>query len=221
MQPLDFCSQFGFVSLGTIQKFVGRRINLANFHNVDAVFGGRRDLDKFSANIVAGSVKFMALQRGNNKDLDIFSAHPKRHQLHCEGFPCSGCAKQCHVGILIYSRIKDIHDNQRVIVFVDTKQDSVIIAHLKRCEGIAACNAGSQYVPFGTGEQLSLQRYQRQCRQHRLLFPKMTGYSLHVLRQQQLFHFVGAPLQFFQAVGCDGNENVHIIEILIICQSIL
>ena len=44
----------------------------------------------------------------------------------------------------------------------------------------------------------------------------MAGHRLHVLGEHQLFHLVGAPLQFLKAVCRDGDEDVHVIEILVI-----
>ena len=49
----------------------------------------------------------------------------------------------------------------------------------------------------------------------------MTGHRLHVLGKQQLFHFICAPLQFLQAVCRNRNKDIHIIKILIGCQTIL
>ena len=42
--------------------------------------------------------------------------------------------------------------------------------------------------------------------------------QIHVLGDQELFHFLYPPLQFLQVRCRNGNEEVHIVEILIIGQ---
>ena len=61
MQSLDFGSKFGLFCLGSIQQVIGRGIYFTDFHNIDTVSGGGRNLDEFSADIAAGPVEFMAL----------------------------------------------------------------------------------------------------------------------------------------------------------------
>lgn len=58
-----------------------------------------------------------------------FLLHPESHSLHGEGFSGSGCSKNGNVGILILFGVKNIGDDQGVIMFVDTKKNAVVITN--------------------------------------------------------------------------------------------
>ena len=106
-------------------------------------------------------------------------------------------------------------------MLVYPQKDAVVVTHLKGGKGITACHAACQDVALGALKQLFLQRYQRQGGEQRLFLPEVAGDRLHVLGEHQLFHFIGAPLQFLKAVRRDGDEDVHVIEILVVCKPFL
>ena len=84
MEPLDFRRQQGLLHAGAVQQLVHRLVHLADLHDVDAVFGGRGNLDELSADVGAGPVELMAFEGRHDKYLDAFSPHAGRHQLHGE-----------------------------------------------------------------------------------------------------------------------------------------
>ena len=112
MEPLDFGSQSGSIQCRSVQQFIDRIINFADFHDVNAILAGRRDLDKFSTYVFTGPVKFMPLQRSNDEDLDSLPPHPKCHSLHGEGFASTRTSKDTDVGVFILFGIKNICDDQ-------------------------------------------------------------------------------------------------------------
>ena len=163
----------------------------------------------------------MSFQWSNDKYLNAFPAHPESHSLHGEGFSGSGCSKNGNVGILILFGVKNIGDDQGVIMFVDTKKNAVVITNAITDKWITACRTGSQRIAFGKFVKFFVQADQRKRRQESLLLQKVTGAKIHVLRNQQLFHFLNPPLEFFQIVSCDCNQQVHIVEVFIVGESLL
>ena len=121
MQLLDLPGERRVVHGRTVQQLIDGVIRSPDLHDVDAVAAGRGNLDKLPADILAGPVELMSFQRSDNKYFDIFAPHPGGKKLHGEGFPCTGAAQDCKIGIFILSGIKDICNNQGVIVFVDAK----------------------------------------------------------------------------------------------------
>ena len=112
MEPLDFGSQSGSIQCRSIQQFIDRIINFSDFHDVNAILAGRRDLDEFSAHVFTGPVKFMPLQWSNDEDLDSFPTHPKCHGLHGEGLASTGASKDTDVGVFILFGIKNVRYDQ-------------------------------------------------------------------------------------------------------------
>ena len=112
MEPLDFGSQSGSIQCWSIQQFIDRIINFADFHDVNAILACRRDLDKFSTHVFTGPVKFMPLQRSNDEDLDSLPPHPKCHSLHGEGLTGTGASKDTNVGVFILFGIKNVRYDQ-------------------------------------------------------------------------------------------------------------
>ena len=60
VQSLYFGCKLGFIRLRSVQQVVCGGIHLTDFHDVDTVFGGRRDRNKFSAYIAAGTMELMS-----------------------------------------------------------------------------------------------------------------------------------------------------------------
>ena len=56
-------------------------------------------------------MKFVAFERGDDKDLDAAAPHSGGHQLHSKAFPGAAGSKQCDIGIFINAGIKDIYDD--------------------------------------------------------------------------------------------------------------
>ena len=61
VKPLDLACQCGGIQCRSVQQFIYRIVYLPDFHDVDTVLTGRRDLDKFSADIPCSPVKFESL----------------------------------------------------------------------------------------------------------------------------------------------------------------
>ena len=149
MQLLNLPGKHGFIDIGRIQQISNRGIGLADFHNVDTIWRCRAYLNELTTDVVAGTVEFIALQRSDNECLDILSSHSQCHKLHGECLTGTGCAENRHIRILVNTAVKDIHNDERVIVLVDTEQNAVVIAHLKGRKRITACHASCQNVSFG------------------------------------------------------------------------
>ena len=164
VKPLNFRSQQGFLHTRSVQHFIHRAVYLPNRHDVDTILGGRGDLDELAADVGAGSVELMALQRRHNKDLDALAPHPGGHELHGKTLARAAGAQNRYVGVLVDPAIKDVHNDEGVVVLVDTQKDAVVITHLITGKGIAACRAQGQHVALGAFKKAVLQADQRQGR---------------------------------------------------------
>ena len=125
MEPLDLGGQLRFLNAGAIQQVIHRTVHLADLHDVDAVVGCRRDADELSAQIGTGTMELMALQGRDDKDLDTAAPHSGGHQLHGETLAGATGTQYGDVGVLVDAGIKDIHDDQRVVILVHAQQDAV------------------------------------------------------------------------------------------------
>ena len=156
-------------------------IHPANFHYIDTVWACRGNRNKLTAHIGAGPVELMAFQWGDNKNRNAFASHAECHQLHGKGLTCSAGSQNRHISVLINCGIKDIYNDERAVVFIDTQQNPVVITHLITRKGIAAGSAACQKVTFTALIQFLFRRNQRQRRQKRLLATKMAVADVHIL----------------------------------------
>ena len=127
MQPLNFGCQQRFFRAGAIQQIVHGLICLADLHDVDAVLRSRRYGDKLSADVGTGPVKLMPFERRDDKDLNSLAAHTQSHQLKCKGFSGSAGSENGDIGILVDAGIEDVHDDERIVVFIDAEKNTVVI----------------------------------------------------------------------------------------------
>lgn len=148
MQPLNFGCQQRFFRAGAIQQIVHGLICLADLHDVDAVLRSRRYGDKLSADVGTGPVKLMPFERRDDKDLNSLAAHTQSHQLKCKGFSGSAGSENGDIGILVDAGIEDVHDDERIVVFIDAEKNTVVIAHLIAGEGITAGGSRCQNIPL-------------------------------------------------------------------------
>lgn len=151
VQLLNLTGKHGLINVRRIQQIGDRSICPADLHDVDTVRGCRGDLNELTADVVAGTVEFVAFQRCDDKGLDVLPPHTERHQLHRKGLTGTGGTEDRHVCVFIDAAIEDVHNNQRIVMLVDPEQNAVIIAHLKARERITACHTGGQDVAFGSG----------------------------------------------------------------------
>ena len=220
MQPLNFGCQQRFFRAGAIQQIVHGLICLADLHDVDAVLRSRRYGDKLSADVGTGPVKLMPFERRDDKDLNSLAAHTQSHQLKCKGFSGSAGSENGDIGILVDAGIEDVHDDERIVVFIDAEKNTVVIAHLIAGEGIAAGSSRCQNITLRPLIELALQRNQRERGQKSLLLTKGTGLHIHILREQELFHFRDLPFEIIHAAGCHGDKQVQIIKILVVGKAV-
>ena len=123
----------------------------------------------------------MPFQRRQNKHLNIFTPESQSQELQGEGFPRPAGSQDSHVGILVNLAVEQVGDNQRIVMFVDPKQNSIVVAELIGRKGITAGGAQSQHIPSGTGIQMLFQRYQWQRGQKSVLLPEGTGGRIQIL----------------------------------------
>ena len=165
-------------------------------------------------------MKLMPFERRDDKDLNSLAAHTQSHQLKCKGFSGSAGSENGDIGILVDAGIEDVHDDERIVVFIDAEKNTVVIAHLIAGEGIAAGSSRCQNITLRPLIELALQRSQRERGQKSLLLTKGTGLHIHILREQELFHFRDLPFEIIHAAGCDGDKQVQIIKILIVGKTV-
>ena len=220
MQPLNFGCQQRFFRAGSIQQIVHRLICFADLHDIDAVLGCWGYGNELTADVGTGPVKLMPFERRDDKDLNSLAAHTQSHQLKCKGFSCSAGSENGDIGILVDAGIEDVHDDERVVVFIDAEKNTVVIAHLIAGEGITAGGSCCQNIPLRPLIELAFQRNQRERGQKSLLLTKGTGLNIHVLRKQEFFHFRDLPFKVVHAAGCDGDKQVQIIKILIVGKTV-
>ena len=164
MQSLNFRGQHGLLHTWPVQHFIHRAVHLADGHDIDTILGGRGDLDELAADIGAGPVELMALQRCHNKDLNALAPHPGGHELHGKALACTAGAQDRYVGVLVNPAVEDVHNDEGVVVLIDAQEDAVVITHLIAGKGVAACRSQGQYVALGAFKETALQADQGQGR---------------------------------------------------------
>ena len=219
VEPLDLGCQLRSFDAGTIQHFFHGLIDLADLQHVDTAFGGGGDTDKLTACIDTGAVKLMAFQRCQHENLYALAPHTERHQQDQEGLSRAAGAAHGNVGVLIDLGIEDVDDDRRVVVFVQTEQNTILITQLIGCKRVAACHAGGQGITLGAFIEMFIQRYQRQGGHKRLFLTESAAAHVHVAGHEQLFHFIDLPFQFVHRRGCYCDQQVQVVEILVVAQA--
>ena len=166
-------------------------------------------------------MKFVPFERRDDEHLDTLTPHPQRHELHSKGLAAAACAENGDVGVFVDTRIKDVHDDERVIVLVDAEQNTVVVAQLIRCERIAACCAQRQHIPLAAFKERFIQLHERKRRPKRLLLTEITALHVHILRNEQLFHLRTLPVQIVRVIRRHGDEQIQVVEIFMVAQTIL
>ena len=220
VQPLDLGGQHGVLHGAAVKLFIDRAVCLPDLHDVDAVGGCGRDLDERTADVGAGPMKFVPFERRDDKHLDTLTPHPQRHELHGKGLAAAARAENGDVGVFVDARIKDVHDDKRIVVFVDAEQDTVVVTQLIRRERIAACRAQRQHIPLAAFKERFIQLHERKRRAERLFLTEIAALHVHVLRNEQLFHFGAFPVQIVRVIRRHGDKQVQIVKILVVTQTI-
>ena len=221
VQPLDLGGQHGVLHGAAVKLFIDRAVCLPDLHDVDAVGGCRRDLNERAADVGAGAVKFVPFERRDDEHLNALAPHPQRHELHGKGLAAAARAENGNVGVFVDTRIKDVHDDERIVMLVDAEQDAVVITQLIRRERVAACRAQCQHVPLAAFKERFIQLHERKRRAERLFLTEIAALHIHILRNEQLLHFSALPVQIVRIVCGHGDEQIQIIKILMVAQTIL
>ncbi len=220
VQPLDLGGQHGVLDSSAVELLIDRAVCLSDLHDVDAVGGCRRDLDERTADVGAGAMKFVTFERRDDKHLDTLTPHPQRHELHGKGLAAAARAENGDVGVFVDARIKDVHDDERIVMLVDAEQDTVVVTQLIRRERIAVCCAQRQHIPLTAFKERFIQLHERKRRPERLFLTEIAALHVHILRNEQLFHLRTFPVQIIGVVRSHSDKQIQIIEILVIAQTI-
>ena len=102
-------------------------------------------------------MKLMPFERRDDKDLNSLAAHAQSHQLKRKGFSGSAGSENGDIGILVDAGIEDVHDDERIIVFIDAEKNTVVITHLIACKWIAAGRAGGKDIALRPLVELAFQ----------------------------------------------------------------
>lgn len=106
-------------------------------------------------------------------------------------------------------------------MLVDAEQDAVVITQLIRRERVAACSAQRQHVSLAAFKERFIQLHERKRRVERLFLTEIAALHIHVLRNEQLFHLRALPVQIIGVVRRHGDEQIQIVKILMVAQTIL
>ena len=204
-----------------VELLIDRAVCLPDLHDVDAVGGCGRDLDERTADVGAGPMKFVPFERRDDKHLDTLTPHPQRHELHGKSLAAAARAENGDVGVFVDARIKDVHDDKRIVVFVDAEQDTVVVTQLIRRERIAACRAQRQHIPLTAFKERFIQLHERKGGAECLLLTEIAALHVHILRNEQLFHLCALPVQIIGGVCGHGDEQIQVVEIFMVAQTIL
>ena len=163
----------------------------------------------------------MPFERRDDEHLNPFSPHPQRHELHGKGLSAAARAENGNIGVFVDTRIKDVHDDERIVMLVDAEQDAVVVTQLIRRERIAACCAQRQHIPLAAFKERFVQLHKRKRRPERLLLTEIAALHVHILRNEQLFHLRTLPVQIVRVVRGHGDKQIQIVEIFMVAQTIL
>ena len=166
-------------------------------------------------------MELVAFQGRQHENLYALAPHTKRHQQDQKCLARAAGAAHGNVGVLIDLGIEDVDNDRRVVVLVQTEQDTVFITQLIGRERIAACHAGGQCVALGAFIEVLFHADQRQRGEKRLLLMKGAAAHVHIAGHEQLFHLIDLPFQFIHCGSCHCNEEVQVIEVLVVAQSFL
>ena len=119
---------------------------MTDLHNVDAVRRSRCDLDKFAADLFAGSSEFVSLDGRQNKALYAAHSHTQRQQLHGEGLAGTAGAQKVQVGVLVLLGIEQVNDAQGIIMPVDPQQHAGVVRHFEAGEHIGGSCTTGQHI---------------------------------------------------------------------------
>ena len=144
-----------------------------------------------------------------------------RFRCTSKGLSAAARAENGNVGVFVDTRIKDVHDDERVIVLVDAEQDAVVITQLIRRERIAACCAQRQHIPLTAFKERFIQLHERKGGAECLLLTEIAALHVHILRNEQLFHLCALPVQIIGGVCGHGDEQIQVVEIFMVAQTIL
>ena len=164
VKPLDLGCQFRAFDAGAIQHGFYGFVHLADLQHIDTALGGGGDTDELAARVDAGTVELMTLQGCQHENLYALAPHTECHQQDQEGLARAAGAAYGNIGVFINLGVKDVDDDRRVVVLVQSEQDAVFITQLIGREGIAACHAGGQRIALGAFKEVSLHADQRQRR---------------------------------------------------------
>ena len=181
MQLLNLLCQDRVLANYAIDQLIGAEILLADLADIDTLLRCRTNGNELTANVITGSQKLMAFERCYDEDLGTFPTHAESYQLEREGLTCAACSKKYHIGVFVNPAIENIHDDQAVVMLINTEQDAILVTHLKRGEGIATGRRGCQHIALVGLEQLLIQLTERKDREKRLFLPEAADTNVHIL----------------------------------------
>ena len=103
----------------------------------------------------------MAFERCYDEDLGTFPTHAESYQLERKGLAGTAGSQKNHIGVFIYAAIEDINYDQAVVMLVDSEQDAVLIAHLKRGERITTGSRRGKHISLARLKELFIQATNR------------------------------------------------------------
>ena len=165
MQLLNLLCQDRVLANYAIDQLIGAEILLADLADIDTLLRCRTNGNELTANVITGSQKLMAFERCYDEDLGAFPTHAESYQLERKGFAGTAGSQKNHIGVFIYAAIEDINYDQAVVMLVDSEQDAVLIAHLKRGERITTGSRRGKHISLARLKELFIQATNREDRQ--------------------------------------------------------
>ena len=100
---------------------------MPDLHNVNAVRRTRGNADELTTDSVTSPSKLVSLNRSHNVTLNATHSHTQGKKLQRECFAGATGTNEVQVGVFIFLGVEQVHNAQRVIMTVDTKQHAGII----------------------------------------------------------------------------------------------
>ena len=158
----------------------------------------------------------MPLDRGQDIALDPPHAHAQRKQLERKGLAGAAGPKQVQVGVLIFLRIEQVHDAQRIVMPVNAQQYARVVRHLKTGKHIGGRRPTGQHVPLGLLFQGRGNLQKRHHGTQRRLLLEFAVTDIHIHGFEHIGNLLLAPHQLFIAFSRNRNEYRHVKQILVI-----
>ena len=156
----------------------------------------------------------MALERRDHIGGNMLAAHPGGEALERMGFATAGGSQDGQVGIFVFFLVKEVEDDQGVVVLVGAQQNARLVADLEGCKHIGAGGGIGEDISLSQPIEFRVQLCQRQGGKEGLFLHVGAIFEGDLLSGHHFYHFGHPVFQVLSGEGFDGDQNIEIKKFL-------